>query len=51
MEHEHIIVTELADISKRIHTLVKQLEGDHENTISTGHGRRSIPCLFSSSNG
>jgi hypothetical protein len=30
MEHEHIIVTELADISKRIHMLVKHLEGDHE---------------------
>ncbi len=30
MEHTHIIVEELSDISGRLHTLVKHLEGDHE---------------------
>jgi len=30
MEHTHIIVEELSDISGRLHTLAKHLEGDHE---------------------
>lgn len=30
MEHEHIIVTELAHISNRMHSLEKHIESDHE---------------------
>jgi hypothetical protein len=30
MEHEHVVVEELTDISDRIRSLVKHLEGDHE---------------------
>jgi len=30
MVHSHIIVEELSDISGRLHTLAKHLEGDHE---------------------
>jgi hypothetical protein len=30
MEHKHIVVEELTDISDRIHSLAKHLEGEHE---------------------
>lgn len=30
MEHKHIIVEDLSDISSRLHALAKHLEGEHE---------------------